>query len=58
MSLCVRARLTFNYLLGRGVVDLLLGGVGGKDTVEGVHLALGSTTRRRQRSGDAAAPAA
>lgn len=36
----VRAQLTFNYLLGRGVVDLLLGGVGGKHSVEGVRLAL------------------
>lgn len=37
---CVRAQLTFYYLLGRGVVDLLLGGVGGKHPVEGVRLAL------------------
>lgn len=35
-----RAQLTSDYLLGRGVVDLLLGGVGGKHPVEGVRLAL------------------
>lgn len=35
-----RAQLTSNYLLGRGAVDLLLSGVGGKHPVEGVRLAL------------------
>lgn len=48
VSVCVCAQLTFNYLLGRGVVDLLLGGVGGEHAVKGVRLALKSTTQRSQ----------
>lgn len=46
-----REQLTFYYLLGRGVVDLLLGGVGGKHLVEDVRLALEkSTTRKSQQN--------
>lgn len=48
VSVCVRAQLTFNYLLGRGVVDLLLGGVGGEHAVKGVRLALKSTKQGSQ----------